>query len=114
MRHAFAVPPSVDLLRIHLPASGHVRNTRPRHQCFLDDHCLLRRRPAASTDISGWNRNTAIATLRIIIAVRHNDHPKLPLLQAKQTPRSLPLKKGVGTPLTAYFAQAELDRRFKP
>jgi hypothetical protein len=41
-----------------------------------------------------------IVTLCIIIVIKHNVRPKLPLPQAKQTPRSLPLKKGDRPPLT--------------
>src|SRR3954469_11801295 len=100
MRHTFIVPPPVDLLRIHLPTSGHVRNTRPRRQRLFDDRHPLRRRPAATTGRSARNRNTPIVTLCFISVVKHSDRPKLPLPQAKQTPRSLPLKKGDRPPLT--------------
>ncbi len=81
-RHTFAVPPSVDLLWIHLPTPGHIRNTRARHQRFPDDRPLVLRRPAAATDKPGCSRNAPI-TPCIIIAVKHDDRPKPPSASGK-------------------------------
>src|SRR5215207_9318844 len=94
MRHTFAVPPPVDPLRIHLPTSGHVRNTRARLQRFPDDRRLLRRRPTAATDRSDRHRNPPVVTLRIVIAVKHHDRPKLPSASGKTNTSAAAVKEG--------------------
>src|SRR4051794_2081072 len=108
LRHTFIVPPPVDLLRIHLPAAGHLRNTRPRHQRLPDDRRLLRRRPAATTDRSARNRNTPIVTLRIIITVKHDNRPKLPSASGKTNISIAAVKEGRQP--TAYEHQALWQR----
>jgi hypothetical protein len=67
------VPPPVDLLWVHPPTPGDIRNSRTRHQRFSDD----RRRPAAATDRPSYNLNTSIVTPCIIIAVKYNGRLKL-------------------------------------
>jgi hypothetical protein len=82
------------------PASAGPRQKHaPRHQCFPDDRRLLRRRPAAM-DRSAQSRNTPIVTLRIIIAVEHNNRPKLPSASGKTSILIVAAKEGQRS--TAY------------